>query len=814
MKRVFVCLFLFLLTGLVFAREDSISREGHYLAKVEFKSTDDLQKIINSNFNSFSKGTGFVIGEADLNILGLLKNAGLTYSILDKDPQSHNYYFIWYRGNEPLTKALEWIKSKSRVLFQEDRMFLVEGNPKEIEELPGFQMSLQKLFQKPLVLELPSREEKVYKAPAYSPVIANMISKVKTEDILGYVKDLSGERFVIIGGVPDSIPTRYTGTEGNYKASQYLLEKFGQMGIEAVPDTFYDPYNGLLSDVKAARDGLTAWLCSSRGWILKTVDGGERWNTVEGTQLFKLDRLFRLNDDTLWAVGLKGLVVNSIDKGTSWTEKTMPASKNLHGVFFESNLSGWVVGDSGKIYYTSDGGLNWAVQTSGTANALYDITFSQPDEGWITGAGGKLLHTTNRGLNWATVSLGISSDLNEVEFVTPLKGWIVGGEGTVRYTTDGGTNWLSKDVGITMGIDALCFAPDDTLKGWMVSFVEKSVIRTLDGGENWIKRSGQEGYFRTDFANSQIGWAVGGGSLAKTTDGGRNWSSQFGNLIVGKSYINVVATIPGKVMPGHEFLITAHYDNTSRSPQTYAPGADDNASGTAAVLEAASIMKDYGFMYDVKFICVTAEEQGLIGSYVYAGKARARGEDILGVLNFDMISYDGNHDRKIEIHTDSNSLGFYNVLNNVISDYGLGLTTTKVIINNGVDYSDHASFWEYGYRAILGIEDDYDFNPYYHTTGDRITAFDTTYFRKFCQLGLASLATVAVPYFDTRGDVNLDFQISISDVVFLVNYLFKGGPAPSPSYLGDVDCSGAVEVSDVIYLINYLFKGGPAPCKG
>ena len=814
MKRVLVCLFLFLFTGLVSARENSTSREGHYLAKVEFKSTDDLQKIINSNFNSFSKGTGFVIGEADLNILNQLKNEGLTYSILDSDPQSHDYYFVWYRGKESLARALEWVKSKGRVLDQKDKMFLVQGNPKEIEELPGFQMSLQKLFQKPLVLELPLPEEKVYKTPAYSPVIANMINKVKTEDILGLVKDLSGERSVIIGSVPDSIPTRYTGTGGNSKAAQYLLEKFGQMGIEAVPDTFYDPYNGFLSDVKAAPDGLTAWLCSSRGWILRTVNSGQRWSTVDGTQFFKLQRLFRLNDDTLWAVGQKGLVVNSIDKGASWTEKTKPTAKNLQGVFFESSLNGWVVGDSGKIYYTSDGGSNWTVQLSGTANTLYDITFSQPNEGWIVGAGGRLLHTTNRGLNWTSVSLGLSSDLNEVEFVTPLKGWIVGGGTTVHYTTDGGINWLSKDVGITNGIDAVCFAPDDTLKGWMVSSAEKSVIRTQDGGENWTKISTPDSYSRIDFINSQIGWAVGGMSLAKTTDGGRNWSSQFGNLAVGKPYINVVATITGKVYPHYEFLVTAHYDDYSGSAQTYAPGADDNASGTAAVLEAASIMKDYGYMYTVKFVCVTAEEQGLIGSYIYAGKARSQGASIQGVLNFDMISYDGNHDRYIEVHTDSNSLILADFFINSLSDYGLGLTARKIIINTGTDYSDHASFWEYNYRAILGIEDDYDFNPYYHSTGDKITAFDTTYFRKFCQAGLASLASLAAPYFDQRGDVNLDLQVTISDVVFLVNYLFKGGPGPIPSYLGDVDCSGEVEIADVIYLVSYMFKGGPTPCKG
>ncbi len=64
-----------------------------------------------------------------------------------------------------------------------------------------------------------------------------------------------------------------------------------------------------------------------------------------------------------------------------------------------------------------------------------------------------------------------------------------------------------------------------------------------------------------------------------------------------------------------------------------------------------------------------------------------------------------------------------------------------------------------------------------------------------------------------RGDANTDKKTTVSDVVFLINYLFKGGPAPNPVYLGDVNCDDKVNVTDVIYLINYLFKGGLAPCS-
>jgi hypothetical protein len=61
------------------------------------------------------------------------------------------------------------------------------------------------------------------------------------------------------------------------------------------------------------------------------------------------------------------------------------------------------------------------------------------------------------------------------------------------------------------------------------------------------------------------------------------------------------------------------------------------------------------------------------------------------------------------------------------------------------------------------------------------------------------------------GDANGDGKITVSDVVYLVNYLFKGGPIPKPYEAGEANCDGKVTVSDVVYLVNYLFKGGPVP---
>ncbi len=62
------------------------------------------------------------------------------------------------------------------------------------------------------------------------------------------------------------------------------------------------------------------------------------------------------------------------------------------------------------------------------------------------------------------------------------------------------------------------------------------------------------------------------------------------------------------------------------------------------------------------------------------------------------------------------------------------------------------------------------------------------------------------------GDADGSTAVSISDAVYLINYIFAGGPAPNPLLAGDADCSSAVSISDAVYLINYIFAGGPAPC--
>jgi len=64
------------------------------------------------------------------------------------------------------------------------------------------------------------------------------------------------------------------------------------------------------------------------------------------------------------------------------------------------------------------------------------------------------------------------------------------------------------------------------------------------------------------------------------------------------------------------------------------------------------------------------------------------------------------------------------------------------------------------------------------------------------------------------GDANVSNYIDIDDAVYIVNYIFAGGPEPTVYASGDADCSGYIDIDDVVYIINYIFGGGPIPCDG
>jgi len=213
-----------------------------------------------------------------------------------------------------------------------------------------------------------------------------------------------------------------------------------------------------------------------------------------------------------------------------------------------------------------------------------------------------------------------------------------------------------------------------------------------------------------------------------------NWSNG------GYEGSNIEATLPGTEVNDSEiFIICGHYDSVSVSP-----GADDDGSGTVATIVAASIMSKYSFNTTIRFVTFSGEEQGLLGSAAYAAEARENGDNIVGVLNADMISYAITHDdgSHLKIYENEPSEWLYTFMVNVENLYHHYLNLS--LIHSGYIWgSDHNSFWNQGYDAIFTFE--FTETPYYHTSGDTINHTNTSYAVKNTKLLIVTLTELTAP---------------------------------------------------------------------
>jgi subtilisin-like proprotein convertase family protein len=220
-------------------------------------------------------------------------------------------------------------------------------------------------------------------------------------------------------------------------------------------------------------------------------------------------------------------------------------------------------------------------------------------------------------------------------------------------------------------------------------------------------------------------------------------STRYMNFRPATNGANVIGVKPGIKFPGRQYIICGHFDDMPSS--SLAPGADDNASGTCAVIEAARLISPLTLDYSVVFIAFDQEELGLYGSKAYADTAYLINHDtILGVINLDMIAWDSNNDYKLSVHVDNNSLDFADEVISAYSIYQPVLDPAMTFSMSGG--SDHQSFWNRGYKAILAIESTSDFNAYYHTSNDKFQYVNVPFFSSMTKAAIAALLSFAMDF--------------------------------------------------------------------
>jgi len=250
--------------------------------------------------------------------------------------------------------------------------------------------------------------------------------------------------------------------------------------------------------------------------------------------------------------------------------------------------------------------------------------------------------------------------------------------------------------------------------------------------------------------------------------------------------VNVVATLPGTQAASKDryYVVSGHYDSRVTDVMNAtadAPGANDDASGTAAVIELACVMSHHKFDASLVFMTVAAEEQGLYGSGDYAAKAKAAGMNIAGMLNNDIIG--SSHDENGKLDNGEVRLFAEGVppvkettpaLRTLLQTGGENDSITRQLARHvkeaGERYvpdfkvniiyrrdrylrgGDHSPFLDAGYAAVRFTEPHEDFNHQHQDLrtesgrkiGDLVEYVDPEYVAQVARVNAASLASLAL----------------------------------------------------------------------
>jgi len=220
----------------------------------------------------------------------------------------------------------------------------------------------------------------------------------------------------------------------------------------------------------------------------------------------------------------------------------------------------------------------------------------------------------------------------------------------------------------------------------------------------------------------------------------QNWTS-WGNRFHPHIYSgqNIEGTLSG-INPSDDSIIifNAHYDGVAAGP-----AANDDGSGTAAVLAAAYALSQFQFNRTVKFVTFAGEEIGLTGSRAYAKEAYGRNDNILVEVNADMIGHDEGS-RTMTVTATEDASWVADIFQMVNSNYSIGLTVHRgniTRVGHKMTGSDFASFLPYGWESVCCWEWDHD--PNIHTAKDNLSNVNLSYLVKTTRMIAGTLAYLA-----------------------------------------------------------------------
>lgn len=269
----------------------------------------------------------------------------------------------------------------------------------------------------------------------------------------------------------------------------------------------------------------------------------------------------------------------------------------------------------------------------------------------------------------------------------------------------------------------------------------------------------------------------------------------FNYLGIASQQRNIVATLPGTGNSPGVLIMVANYDTARENVldgESLNPGADDNGSGVAALLEVARLMSSRTWNQTIIFLATSAEEQATFGSGHFVQRAVLEGLQIEAVLNNDMIGGRAGIPQSVRVYALGPDTSPHQQLARYIDFVGgLYLPTFPVTMMSGLDregrWGDQRPFVQAGFPAIRIIESEEDLDIQ-SSTRDVWTLLDFTYLQRTTQLNLAVLASLAggpprppIPLIRAAGELG-SYQLNWEGVPGAAAYLISFRPLGSLRY--------------------------------
>ncbi len=639
-------------------------------------------RLANTSFVPYAAYEDYAVGEVSIGYGERLKARGFRFDVIAEDPSQKN---IW-----EVRLPVAALPAAADVLLTIGPSRYIVATPRDVDIVAGdrarrlrpIAVDFEAFAKKPRPVTFEARDE-----------VAEIVAAVNRGRYERTVRDL-----VAFG-------TRYSYSFKCKQVADYIEDALSAVNLDVKRDRYFGPE---LKRV-AAVNGDVAWAAGELGVVAKTTDGGKRWQVMTRAGRDELSAVACASADVAWVGGtdgVDGVIWRTQDGGLTWDKQTI-TEDDITDLYFLDGRRGWAITSYGAIFRTLDGGDNWQ-RLSIVSAWLWSVSFGNGNNGLICGAKGYLARTTDGGVTWKRVGAPPKLKLDAVAHRNAAEAYVVGEDGTVLRSADGGATWTPLEIRTGTLLRDVSFSGN---YGYIVGGIG-GFWRTRDGS-SWQKKAAPKYVLYTvAAAPPEVVWCgSGGGALLYSPDGGDSWEDQAGNADPASEFVwdNVWAEQRGRGDVPGTVLVCAHYDSISElssleQPDAPAPGADDNATGTAAVLEFARASRNHAYRRDVIYICYSGEEEGLLGSSHFASKMATVGEPLLGVLNMDMLGYADKLPEDADVVTNRRSIWLYEYTRRAVDTYvpNLGVDVT---VDDLMRRSDHAPFWAFGYSSILVIED-------------------------------------------------------------------------------------------------------------